>query len=394
MSRFKFLFLMMLISSTAVSGQENYLCQGAYWTELEGATMMKEFAASWDDLEDWSHRATRIRQGIVEGMGWDKVPDYSATDKVVIHSSREMDGYFVENIAIESFPGFYITGNLYRPIGEGPFAGVLCSHGHWRDPDGRVRDAMQIRCAMLAKMGAVVFAYDMVGYAESKQVDHKIPIGLLLQTWNGKRVLDYLLSREDVDPERIGMTGASGGGTQTFVLSALDDRIKVSAPVVMVSSFFFGGCTCESGMPIHKSSDHQTNNVEIAALAAPRPQLIVSIGGDWTRNNSIVEVPYLRRVYEAYGVTTNLHHVHLPLELHDYGPNKRAAMYNFFVNHLQLSYPTDIFDHTRGVFNDSSIEILPSEELHVWDDDHSLPADALLGDEAVTRYFLDEFCKK
>jgi dienelactone hydrolase len=306
-----------------------------------------------------------------------------------------MDGYTVENIAIESFPGFFVTGNLYRPTEySGKLAAIACPHGHWTEPPGRLRDDMQIRCAFLARSGAVVFAYDMVGYADSDQIDHKMPISLVLQTWNGKRVIDYLLSRDDVDPERIAMTGASGGGTQTFILAALDDRIKVSAPIVMVSAHFFGGCVCESGMPIHKSASHQTNNVEIAALAAPRPMLILSDGGDWTSNNETIEVPYLRRVYDTYAASSNLSHVHFPLERHDYGRNKRAAMYNFMEKHLSLSIAADMYDTKTSTIDESFVTLLSQEELKVFNDQHPKPTTALKGNEEVTDYFLNVFCKK
>jgi len=279
----KLAVILLAFFSVNVYCQDDMLCMGHHWTEDEALMMMKEFEQEWDDLESWEKRADRIKQGILEGLQFDKMPEIAGEFNPIINNTRNMDGYIVENIAIESFPGFYITGNLYRPSEEREkYAAILCPHGHAKDK--RLREDVQIRSAVFARMGAIVFAYDMIGFGESLQVDHHMPIAGLLQTWNSKRVLEYLLSRPDVDPDRIGMTGGSGGGTQTFLLTAIDDRIKVSVPAVQVSAHFFGGCVCESGMPIHKSQDHQTNNVEIAALCAPRPLLLISNGGDWTSN--------------------------------------------------------------------------------------------------------------
>jgi dienelactone hydrolase len=138
----------------------------------------------------------------------------------------------------------------------------------------------------------------MLGYEDSKQCSHDIVSSLKLQTINSIRALDFLLELPSIDKNRIGITGESGGGTQTFLLSALDSRIKVSVPAVMVSAHFFGGCQCESGMPIHKKGiDYQTNNVEIAALTAPRPMLMISDGADWTQNTPKVEFPFLQKIY-------------------------------------------------------------------------------------------------
>jgi hypothetical protein len=254
-------------------------------------------------------------------------------------------------------------------------------HGH--GPDLRFGESMQKRSAAFARMGAVVFAYDMIGYGDSKQVDHKIPIALTLQTYNSQRVIDYLISRPDVDPERIGVTGESGGGTQSILITALDSRIKVSAPVVMVSAYFFGGCTCESGMPIHKSANHQTNNVEIASLAAPRPMLLVSDGGDWTKNNPRIEFPYVQKVYSTYQAESRVDNVHLAGERHDYGKNKRAAVYNFFGHYLGLN--AGRIPYQDG-FDESFVTLLSADELRVFNEKKTMPERALNGDEAVMNY--------
>lgn len=373
-----------LFSSLIVHSQqaENMLCRGSYWTEDEAILRMKQFAMTWNDVATWEKRANMIRQGIIKGMQLDKMPDIRGNFNPVIRNTRTLDGYIVENIAIESFPGFYITGNIYRATGETKkTAAILCAHGHWTD--GRMYPETQILCASLARMGAVVFAYDMAGFGESHQVTHDIPIALLLQTWNSKRVLEYLLSRPDVDADRIGMTGASGGGTQTFMLTAIDSRIKVSAPVVQVSAHFFGGCVCESGMPVHKSAAHQTNNVEIAALCAPRPMLLVSDGGDWTRNTPRVEYPYIQRVYGLYNAEHKAENVHLPGEMHDYGPSKRAAAYLFFAHHLKLD--PEKLPYIYG-FEENFITIMPTGDLKVFTTDNPLPANALQGNDEIMKY--------
>ncbi|MGB3585615.1 MAG: acetylxylan esterase, partial [Tunicatimonas sp.] len=316
------------------------------------------------------------------GMKLDKMPDIMGDFHPIIRDTRVMDGYIVENIAIESFPGFYIAGNLYRPIdAKEKNPAILCTHGH--KSNRGLTENLQIRCAALARMGAIVFAYSMVGQKEPRQVTHTIPISLLLQTWNSRRVLEYLLSREDVDSTRIGMTGESGGATQTFILAAIDERIKVSVPVAQVSAHFFGGCVGESGMPIHKSEHHQTNNVEIAALCAPRPMLVVSDGADWTRNTPLIEYPYIQRVYALYDAEHKVENVHFPTEKHDYGYSKRAAAYVFLAHHLGLALDNIPYDNK---FLENFVTILPNDQLDVFTADNPIPEDALMGDAAVINY--------
>ena len=383
-------FLMLITISIKMNAQDDMLCVGHHWNEDEANQMMKQFESTWDDRQSWEERAEMIRNGIMEGMKLDQMPDVEGNFNARITNTRTFEGYIVENIVIESFPGFYITGNLYRPVNsEGKQAGILCPHGHWNEEGnyGRYRPSMQKRCATLARMGAVVFAYDMVGYGDSRQVTHEIPIALLLQTWNSRRVLEYLLSRPDVDNSKIGITGASGGGTQTFILTAIDDRVKVSAPVVMVSAHFFGGCVCESGMPIHKSRQHQTNNVEIAALCAPRPMLLISDGNDWTRNTPQVEYPYIQKVYKLYNAEHKVKNFHLGAQTHDYGYSKRKFIYPFFAHYLELNTGRVTFDPS---VDEDFVTILPQNQLEVYTEDHPVPEDALEGNEAVMDY-LEQF---
>jgi uncharacterized protein len=361
------------------------LCQGNYLSEPAARHQLAEFARSYSSAAQWRRRAERVREGILRGAGLLPPPKKRALSPV-IHSRRDHDGYSVENAAFESLPGFFVTGNLYRPKqGKPPFAAVLCPHGHFTYPGGggRFRPDMQLRCGMLARMGAVVFAYDMVGWGESTQTTHEHPSVLALQLWNSIRSLDFLESLGEVDMKRVGITGASGGGTQSFLLAAVDDRVAVSVPVVMVSAHFFGGCNCESGMPIHRSRFHITNNADIAALAAPRPQLLISCGEDWTKNTPQVEFPYIQNVYRLCGAADKVENVHLAEEGHDYGPTKRAAAFKFLAKHLglELSRVADA-DCYEGI-DESGIIIERPDLLRVFDDLHPRPSHALKGAEAI-----------
>jgi len=344
---------------------------GDYYTEEESKAILAEYAESYSTADQWLTRARRIQDNIIKGAELDMIPslDWSYPINVKSTPGTQMDGYSVENLALEVKPGYFVTGNLYLPDSMyGKIPAVLCPHGHWQQAEdyGRFRADMQLRCASLARMGSVVFAYDMYGYGEDIQHYHKDPKALKWQTYNGIRVLDYISSLSYVDTARIAITGASGGGTQSFLLAAIDERIDVSVPVVMVSSHFFGGCVCESGLPIHKRGNYETNNVEIAASIAPKPLMLISDGDDWTRNVPEVEYPYIKNIYTLFEAEDNVQYAHFEEEQHDYGSSKRKPAYKFLAKHLRLDLQK-ICD-VNGEIDENFVSILDTTALKVYPD--------------------------
>jgi hypothetical protein len=355
------------------------LYRGECYTPTEGAAKLAEFGARYQTGDQWQARATAIRQGVRRGLKLETLPPPCELKPIRLGALKG-NGYTVESIAFESLPGFWVTGNLYLPEKiDGKVPGVLCPHGH--STEGRLGADAQARCQALARMGAVVLAYDMVGFNESKPVPHRHSETARLQTYNSMRCVDFLLSLGAVDETRLAVTGESGGGTQSFLLACVDDRIDASVPVVMVSSYFYGGCMCESGMPIHKIGEHETNNVEIAATFAPKPQLVISDGGDWTQHVPEIEFPYLQRVYRLCGAEANVENAHFAQEGHDYGPSKRAAMYQFLAKHLKLDLSA--VAGSTGEIDDSFVRVQPPSDLLVFPPDHPRPEHAVADAEAV-----------
>jgi dienelactone hydrolase len=348
------------------------------------------------DLKAWEARRQEVREQVLVANGLWPLPPKTPLN-AVIHGKIDRGEYTVEKVFFASHPGHYVTGNLYRPKGkEGRLPGVLCPHGHWAN--GRFFEAsekeakkqiaigaektvegarypLQARCAQLARMGCVVFHYDMVGNADSRQIGHatgfadpegelRLQSAMGLQTWNSIRALDFLLDLPDVDAKRIGVTGASGGGTQTFILCAIDDRPAAAFPAVMVSTGMQGGCVCENASYLRIG----TGNVELAALFAPRP-LAMSGADDWTIEIETKGLPQLKELYRLYRAEDKVAARTWKEFKHNYNQVAREFMYSWFNKHLKLGHPEPVAE--------KPFVPVPPKELSVFNAKHPLPKDAV-----------------
>ena len=334
--------------------------------EDEGQQMLDYLAAKYNNAQAWEARRAILKKEVRERLQIDAFLDSCVKDaKPILSKIRKHDGYTTQNICLELTPGQHVFGTIYAPIKKKSRKGnhspltshlsplIICPDGHW---PSRYRDDEQQRLGTLARMGAICVDFDLYGYSQSAAEvgDHHAARAHIFQAACGLKLLDYMLTtRKDIDPSRVAANGGSGGGTHTVLLALLDDRITASAPVVHVASHFDGGCPCESGMPIQLAGGG-TCEAELAAIIAPKPLLLVSDGGDWTSTNPTLEYPFIQRIFGFYQAKNQVRNIHLPNERHDFGPNKRHAVYDFFA---------DVFALDRQMIDESKITIEPAEVM-------------------------------
>jgi dienelactone hydrolase len=337
---------------------------------------------------EWEARASALREQILFAAGLMPMPEKNPLNAQVF-GRIDKNGYSVEKVLLETMPGYYVGGNLYQPRGKsGPFPAIVTPHGHWAY--GRLENSINCsapgRCINLARQGYVVFSWDMVGYNDTLQTSHAFggpreqlwgfgPLGL--QLWNAIRAVDFISSLPDVDPQRIAATGESGGATQTFLLQAIDRRIRWSSPVNMISAIMQGGSPCENAPGLRVG----TNNMEIGALMAPRPMLMVAATGDWTKDTPRQEYPALQSIYKLFDAEPQLEMVQFDAP-HNYNKDSREAVYKFFAKRMLNADPQSKDFAEKGFTPEKPADLLA---LH----NRTLPANALTYDQLVTQWIAE-----
>lgn len=363
-------------------------------TPADGERLLVWLSAQYDDPASWELRRDKVLEGVREALDLGPfLRGLAADPAVVLGQEVPHDGYTTQNYALETLPGLYVCGTVYAPAdhlltdrgmippgrrsGEHRRALIVSPSGHWEG--GRYRADQQLRMATFARMGAVAIDMDIFGWGDSeRQVGrdaHRAPYSMQIQVLWSKAVTDWIIAlRGDIDTARMAATGGSGGATHALLLAVVDGRFAALAPVVHLVSHFDGGCPCESGRAVTLAGDGSCMPEILAAAMAPRPVLVVSDGGDWTATYPTLEYPFLRRIWDFYGAPKQICNVHLPGERHDYGPNKRRAVYDFFAATLGL-------DLSRA--DENCVTVLPETALRTFRD--GLPENALRSRKELER---------
>ena len=286
---------------------------------------------------DWPARRAAVRAHVADALGLSPPPAAEPLD-MQVHSELVRDGVRLQRVSWVGFPGQRATGWLWSPARAiaGRHPAMLCPHGHWQG--GAIHPVVQARCASFAKFGWVALAVDSV-HVEDVATGVS-SIGAM--TWHNQRALDLLLARDDVDPQRVGVTGASGGGQQTYYLMALEDRLAAAAPMVMacylheIVSDTSAHCGCNHTPRLAADTDVP----EMCAVFAPRPAMFGSVSGDWTHNFPQQGLPELTAHWARLGGDAPVSR--FADEGHNYDRPMREEVYAFLQDRFWR--PDELFD--------------------------------------------------
>ncbi|MEX1231868.1 MAG: prolyl oligopeptidase family serine peptidase [Planctomycetaceae bacterium] len=299
-------------------------------------------------MQEWTALKQQIREKLQQS--WGPFPQEKCDLQPEILGVLERDGYRIEKVALQTRPGILMTANAYVPTDDGKRSAVLCVHGHWK---GAKQDpVVQSRCIGLAKLGFFVLVVDAFGAGEralgkalgeyhGETVASTLwPTGLTLaglQVYDNMRAADYLQSRPEVDPERLGITGASGGGNQTMYAGAFDERFKCVVPTCSVGTYqaylHAACCMCE----MVPNAMTYTEEWGVLSLVAPRGLMVTSATMDayqFSVDEAKKSVAATKHVFKLFGKENNIAHTIIESP-HAYNQPMREAMYGWMTLHLK-----------------------------------------------------------
>jgi dienelactone hydrolase len=357
----------------------------ARYLAADAEQLSKGFMGGATKLDDWEQRKPLLKQEYLEMLGLWPLPEKTPLNAKVTGTVDNGDTA-IEKVHFQSRPGLYVTGNFYRPkkvTGKYPAVLYVCGHsGKGRDGN---KTAFQDHGMWFASNGFVCLIIDTLQLGELPGIHHGTyregrwwwqargytPAGV--ECWNGIRAIDYLIERPEVDPDRIAVTGISGGGAATIWIAAADDRVKVAVPVSGMSDLkdyvgekiVNGHCDC-----MFLINTYRWDWTTIAALIAPRPLLFANSDQDaifpMDANRRIIDK--LRKLYKLYKQPNNVDEF-VSKGGHDYRPDLRMAVFKWINTTMRGD---------RGPVKDSAeFKPLPGKDLRVFPEDKDLPADAL-----------------
>ncbi len=342
-------------------------------------------------IEDFEARRPKLREEYFYMLGLWPLPEKTPL-KATVTGTLEFPGFVVEKLHYQSKPGLYVTANLYRPAAPGRYPAILYSIGHYNAKRDGHKAAVQDHGIWFATHGYVALLVDTIELGEVTCTHHGTysqkrwwwhsagftPAGV--ECWNAIRGIDYLQSRPDVDPDRIGATGISGGGAATFWISAADERVKASAPVSGMADLTWyigedgvdGHCDC-----MFLYNTFRWNWTSIAALVAPRPLLFTNSDNDkifpMSANERVIN--RLERLYSKFGASDKVDAM-VSVGGHAYRTDLRRSIFEFF-NRTLKNDASPVTDADAGLGADGKASRIPGRDLRVFPEDKDIPADQL-----------------